>query len=287
MTSAEITSGTPAIYRPDAERALAGVPRFTIGTLVSDRTHYAAMLSSFRAGGFDDNACEYIYIDNTGDITGAGQTDAYRGLNALLNAARAPYVVLCHQDVRLLADDFGTLDQRLAELTQRDPNWAVAGNAGGVAPGQLAVCITDPHGKAQRAGTFPERVVSLDENFLVVRRDSRIGFSHDLSGFHFYGADICLHAQHMGLTAYVIDFHLKHLSPGKMSHDFTLGRDAFRAKWSRALAPRWLQTTCALVHLSGDPLRTSIGLVVDAPLALLARHLPKARGWKKQAPVSP
>ena len=265
------------VKRPTLTPEFVGAPRFSIATLVSDKTHYHALLSSMFAGGFLAQDCEYLYIDNTGPA----QTDAYRGLNALLNAARAPIVILCHQDVRLLADNRHTLEKRLADLTQRDTHWAVAGNAGGVSPGRLALRISDPHGNDQRVGNLPERVVSLDENFIVVRRDARIGFSHDLAGFHFYGADICLHAEQMGLTAYVIDFHLEHLSPGKKTNDFGLAERAFRAKWSRALSSRWVQTTCALVHLSSGPVRSSLGRFVDAPLARLARRLPGAQGWTK------
>jgi hypothetical protein len=267
----------PRIVWPETAAPRIGEPRYTIATLVTDRAQYSAMLQSFRAGGFDDTLCEYVFVDNTGPL----QTDAFHGLNALLNAAHAPTVILCHQDVRLLSDGRSILDQRLADLTRCDPNWAVAGNAGGISPGRLALCITDPHGRDQRVGTFPARVMSLDENFMIVRRDARIGFSNDLAGFHFYGADICLHAAHMGYTAYVIDFHLEHLSPGKKDITFAAAENAFRAKWSRALTPRWMQTTCSLVHLSGDHVRNSLGRVVDAPLARLARRLPGARGWKQ------
>ena len=273
----------PRILRPEAEAALSAEPLYTIASLVTNREHYTAMLASFRAGGFEDSRCEYIFVDNTGEL----QTDAYRGLNALLNAARAPIVILCHQDVRLLSDGRKSLDQRLAELKRRDPNWALAGNAGGVAAGRLALCISDPHGSNQRVGHLPERVTSLDENFIVVRRDARIGFSNDLTGFHFYGADICLHAAQMGYSAYVIDFHLQHLSLGNKDTSFAVAEKAFQAKWSRALTPRWVQTTCSLIHLSGGHMRNSIGRIVDAPMARLARRLPGARGWKQttKAPV--
>ena len=271
-------SCTPRILRPEAEAPPSAEPRYTIATLVSNRTLYDAMLASFRAGGFAGNDCEYLFVDNTGPL----QSDAYRGLNAALNAAHAPIVILCHQDVRLLEDGRKVLDQRLADLTLHDPDWALAGNAGGVAPGRLALRITDPHGKDQHVGTLPAAVSSLDENFIVLRRDTRLGFSHDLSGFHFYGADICLHAAHMGYAAYVIDFHLEHLSPGNnKDKSFAVAEAQFRTKWSRALTPRWLQTTCALVHLSGGQVGGFLGRVFDDPFAKLVRRLPSARGWNK------
>ena len=266
---------TPRILRPEAEAAPAGEPRYAIASLVSDRAHYEAMLASFRAGGFSDADCEYLFLDNTGPL----QTGAYRGLNALLNAAHAPIVILCHQDVRLLSDGRRDLDLRLSELSKRDETWALAGNAGGIAPGRLALRITDPHGKNQRAGVLPARVTSLDENFIIVRRNSRLGFSRDLDGFHFYGADICLHAAQMGYNAYVIDFHLEHLSPGKKGSDFAAAEVAFREKWSRALSPRWIQTTCSLVRLTGGTAGSIISRIIAAPLSKIARRMPSASGW--------
>ena len=264
----------PRVLRPETLAPTNAEPRYTIATLVSNRAHYEAMLSSFRAGGFTDADCEYLFVDNTGPL----QTDAYRGLNALLNAAHAAIVILCHQDVRLIQDNRQVLDARLAGLERADEDWALAGNAGGVAPGRLALCISDPHGRDQRVGKFPARVASLDENFIVVKRDARLGFSHDLTGFHFYGADICLHGAQMGRTAYVIDFHLEHLSGGNKGADFTASENAFRAKWSKAFTPRWVQTTCALVHLSGGAVGGFLGRVVDEPFSKLARRMPKARG---------
>ncbi|MGL4395912.1 MAG: hypothetical protein ACRCS9_05175 [Hyphomicrobium sp.] len=285
MAMASERSATPPPFlakaiAPDIQRATlawshASLPAYSICTLVSDFSQHAAMRAAFEGGGFDAASCEFLWIDNTR----APQTDAYHGLNALLNAARAPIVILCHQDVRLIGDTRADLDQRLAELTTRDPAWALAGNAGGIAPGRLALRISDPHGADQCIGPFPARVVSLDENFIVVRRDARIGFSHDLAGFHFYGADICLHAAHAGYSAYVIDFHLQHLSPGRKSRDFELMEAAFRAKWSKALAPRWIQTTCALIGISGVPLTDKASALIGRSYARVARRLPGASGW--------
>lgn len=274
------TSCTPRILRPETEAPVSAEPRYTIATLVSDRAQYAAMRESFRDGGFLDTDCEYLFVDNMGPV----QTDAYRGLNALLNAAHGPIVILCHQDVRLLEDRRAHLDERLNELQRHDPDWALAGNAGGVAPGNLALRITDPHGKNQREGDLPQRVFSLDENFIILRRDARLGFSRDLNGFHFYGADICLHAAQMGYSAYVIDYHLEHLSPGKKGADFGTMEAAFRKKWERALSPRWIQTTCSLMRLSGDPVGGFLGRLASKPFAKISRRLPGARGWSQHKP---
>ena len=123
--------------------------------------------------------------------------------------------------------------------------------------------------------------MSLDENFIVLKRSARVGFSADLKGFHFYGADICLCADIMGFSAYVIGFHLRHLSQGRMSPAFYEGREAFRAKWSRALRPRWMQTTCGLLLLSGNRVGQMFGAAIQNQALKLARRLPQARGWTK------
>lgn len=263
------------IIRSDCAVERRGETRYTIASIVNDHAQLEAMHRSFRTGGFDEADCEYMHIDNTSDE----QICAYSGLNALLNEAHGRHVILCHQDVRLLTDARTELDMRLAELEEHDPEWALAGNAGGVAAGQLAVRITDPHGANQKVGAFPARVMSLDENFIVVRRDARIGFSNDLSGFHFYGADICLNAAIAGWNAYVIDFHLAHLSAGKKDESFAAARGSFRSKWSNALAPRWMQTTCTLIHLAGNPLGQLAGRIAETPFRKLSRRLPGAAGW--------
>lgn len=247
---------------------------YTIATLVTDPAQYEEMKQSFGDFGFGD--CEFLKIDNTG----ARQTCAYNGLNHMLNQAAGDVVILCHQDVRLFDDGREVLDQRLDDLDRIDPNWAVVGNAGGVGPGQLALRITDPHGVDQNVGEFPCRVSAVDENFIAVRRNTRIGFSHDLTGFHFYGADICMMAEVAGLSAYVIDFHLAHLSAGKKDASFDEMEVAFREKWGRALSARWIQTTCSLFYVSGEPLKRIAGDLIKRPFARLSKHAPNAAGWE-------
>ena len=240
---------------------------YSIGTLVTNPVQYAEMRQSFEAKGFTPDVCEYLSIDNTG----AAQTDAYAGLNQLLNRATAPLVILCHQDLLLLEDGRTVLDRRLAELTAQDPNWAIAANAGGAGTRVIVRRITDKHGADQNVGPFPHRVMSVDENFMVVRCETRIGFSRDLVGFHLYGADICLNAEIAGYSAYVIDFHLKHLGSGSMGPAFEVAEQAFRAKWQRALRDRAMQTTCTFMTLSGQPYPRAVTRVREKTRLRLAR----------------
>ncbi len=254
-------------------------PDFTVATLINNPAQYQAMRASFEAHGFTPQSVEFLAAHNP--------KSAYSALNDLLNEARGRYVILCHQDIRLIGDDRAALEARLRDLDQRDPSWALAGNSGAVAVGRMTIRITDPHGRDQRHGTLPARVMSLDENFIVVRRAARIGFSRNLDGFHLYGADICLAADMMGHSAYVIDFHLEHLSGGRKDASFTTAVTQFRAKWSKALRPRWLQTPCTLMSLSGGLAGRLLGRLGEKPYWRLARHLPGATGWhRNQAPTA-
>jgi len=246
---------------------------FTIATLVTRPDEYAEMKSSFARAGFDAADCEYLMIDNTGDA----QLDAFTGLNLALDMARGKIVILCHQDVRLDFDDRAVLSARLADLDARDPSWAIAGNAGGLAPGRLALRITDPHTSDIRLGPFPAQSQSVDENFIVVRRASGIRFSSDLSGFHLYGADLCLNARVRGFSSYVIDFHLRHLSGGTKDARFWDAERAFMAKWNSALRPHWLQTTCTVMPLGGGRLRQSFGRCVKRAALSLSWRTHRAR----------
>jgi hypothetical protein len=204
------------------------------------------MRASFKAGGFDDDV-EWIDINNTGP----SQTDAYSGLNQILSRAHGKYVILCHQDLLLLQHSRADLEARLLELYKVDPNWALAGNAGGSRPREIIRRITSRTVADQNVGIFPHRVRSLDENFIIVRSDARIALSGDLSGFHLYGTDICLVADILGYSAWVIDFHLNHLGAGTMGPAFAASEQAFRKKWRHALRDRRLQTTCTYMNVSG------------------------------------
>lgn len=219
--------------------------KYTIGVLVTNWSEYEEMKRTFIDKGFKENDCEYLTVDNTNGNTMC----AYSGNNKILNDAKGDYVILCHQDIRIAYDSRGILDAKLKQLDRIDPNWALAGNAGGVALNELAIRITDPFGYNQHRGNFPAKVMSLDGNFMIVKNSTRLAFSNDLSGFHFYDADICINASIRGYNVYVVDFHLQHLGAGKIDDSFYKMKQSFSEKWKRVLNHRVIQMTHSQVEI--------------------------------------
>jgi glycosyltransferase involved in cell wall biosynthesis len=223
---------------------------YSICTLVTKFDEYDQMLASFHANGFIEPACEFLYIDNSNN----NQFDAYTGINALLRWAKGKYIIVCHQDIELLEDDIEELGTKLTELEALDPNWAIAGNSGGVYQGSLndlAVRISDPHGENIAQGPFPSRVTGLDENFIVIKAQANLALSGNISGFHLYATDMSIIASVLGFRSYVIDFHLKHKSRGivREGDDLYPGeigypeiRETMVKKYRLAFATQWVSS---------------------------------------------
>lgn len=227
---------------------------FSICTLVTNEAQYRDMYKSFCRGGFDGADVEFLYIDNSkGNLF-----EAYDGLNCLISHARGRYFILCHQDVFLIKDDRETLLTRLRELETLDPNWALAGNAGGVDHQRAAHKITSRDGIEYDSKELPKRVITLDENFIVMKSSSRLGFSRDLSSFHFYGTDICLQAECRGWSAYVIDFHLRHVGIGTINEEFRETHQDLEEKYAAFFTPRTLRTTCTTVFPEPSPTKRAL-----------------------------
>ena len=101
-------------------------------------------------------------------------------------------------------------------------------------------------------GKFPARVQALDENFLIIKATTNLGFSNDLTGFHFYGLDLCQLARYRGFSCYVISFHLRHLSSGRKNTEFYKLKGAFIKNHQRKTASRFIRLTTGRICLSGS-----------------------------------
>jgi hypothetical protein len=250
-TGARLSSGEPLKLKFDFAREMPLDPkarytrRYSICTLVTKPGEYEGMVDSFLRGGFVPDLCEYMFIDNSK----GNKADAYKAYNAFLGGACGEYIILCHQDVVLLKDGIQKLNECIQEMDRIDPSWAVLGNAGGVKTNRLAIRITHPSGELN-THHFPVKVQSLDENFILVKNSANLCVSHDLYGFHMYGADICQMARFVGLTCWVVDFNLLHNGPGKVDGSFYDVMIRMEAKRRKFCAEGFVQTTCALLSFS-------------------------------------
>ncbi len=225
--------------------------RFSICTLVTRTDEYHEMVSSCIEAGFIQEKCEYLYIDNSK----GNNLDAYQGLNLFLRQARGEYIILCHQDILFNKDRIDILEQRLTELTIKDPDWGLCGNAGAAGPNHIVYHISYPDHLSMDKGKFPVKVSALDENFILVKNKAMLTVSPNLKGFHLYATDLCLHGELQGFSSYVIAFNLTHKSRGNKDHNFVSVQKLLRAKYNHFFRNRWIQTPSTVFFLSGSHLR--------------------------------
>lgn len=211
-----------------------------ICTVSNNPKQYKEMKASFLDAGFDEGRCRYEVFDNSQ----ANVHDPYQIISAVMEAATEPYVIFCHQDVLAnKGDGFDKLVDELQKLTDIDKHWAVAGNAGCMENLRPAFQLDDPNG-SHRCDILPQRIISLDENFLIVRTKSGVRCSDGLSGFHLYGTDLCLQSIRRGMSCYVIDFLVTHLSNGNTGFDFQQSLTRFIHNWNPIFNLCLLQTPC-------------------------------------------
>lgn len=212
---------------------------FSICTLVTRKEEYNEMLASYIDKGFTTDCCEYLHIDNSEKC----MFDAYQGLNFFLQKAQGKYIILCHQDILIHDNNKDDLQKIICEIEVKDPNWAVLANAGGVNLKWIATHITQKSGKVIKEQHLPLKVITIDENFIVVKKIANLALSNDLSGFHMYGTDLCLIADILGFNSYVIGFNLIHKSNGNVDKSFYDSKQNLIQKYRKAFRNRYISTT--------------------------------------------
>jgi hypothetical protein len=173
-----------------------------------------------------------------------------------LGDAVGKYIIICHQDILLDYDKAEDLIDRISEVEAADPDWAVLGNAGGINLKYLSLYVVQSSGPMLFETNFPVKTMTLDENFLVVKRSANLSLSNNLAGFHLYGTDICLIADMLGYNAYVIQFKLLHKSLGNADETFFDLRSQFIEKYKKALRPRFFRTPFTRFYVSGSRFKT-------------------------------
>jgi hypothetical protein len=252
--------------------------RYSICTLVSKPEEYQEMLDSFLRAGFDSKQCEYLYIDNAKENT----FEAFEGINYFLRKAQGEFIILCHQDIILHDAGVAELNEQIANVTKKDPRWGVLGNAGGINLKYLAMHLTQNSGNKLHEDHLPLKAITVDENFIVVKNKANLSLSSYFKGFHLYGTDLCIIANILGYSVYIIDFNLIHKSDGNADASFYEIRKSLIRKYKRAFRGRFISTTITRFYISGN----FFGNVFlnTPPMLFLARQFYKVfkpkRGYK-------
>ena len=92
----------------------------------------------------------------------------------------------------------------------------------------------------------------------MIRTGTGLSSSPGLTGFHFYGSDICLRARTAGLRCFVIDFHVHHLSGGRRTSGYDQCRDEFLAAWNQRFLARYVRAPTEVLFLSRSPLLRAV-----------------------------
>jgi hypothetical protein len=224
--------------------------RYSICTIVNNMAEYEVMKKSYEDNGFTDN-CEYIIADNCDKNV----FDAYDAINKFVDLAKGEFVIITHQDIRCI-DSEPKLKSTLQNLALYDKNWAVCGNAGGVHYKKMAYCIND-NGDIKKTDNLPTKVFSLDENLLIINSKARLGLSSNIGDFHFYGTDICIVADMLGYSCYVIDFMVLHLSSGNLKSMYNM-QPSFIEKYASKFRGRLIQTSCTKFYLSNSRFKNKL-----------------------------
>jgi hypothetical protein len=133
-------------------------------------------------------------------------------------------------------------------------------------------------------GGLPVRAESLDENFILVKKESNLCLSRDLHGFHFHGTDLCQIARILGWNAWVIDFNLYHKSIGNFDESFYKMSRQISEKYERALKGGPVQAMGISLCLSGSAFKN--WLWTPSRRRLIFEHNYEARQrQKKGAPA--
>jgi hypothetical protein len=226
---------------------------FSVCSLVRDQAVYDRLLETFGRLGFTAENAEFLAADNRG----GNQFDGYSWHKHMWPQCRGRYVIFCHEDVELTDCGYAELVARIEALEAADPQWLVAGVAGSPwrplnhSVTAQALHISDVFGADRRLGTVPCRVESLDECFIVMRRLKPVLNSYDLSGFHYYGADLCLQAEMLGGRSYAIDCHLLHKGRARADETFERIRQQFRQKYRRYFPGRIFHCVTGRVAFGG------------------------------------
>ena len=183
-----------------------------------------------------------------------GFASAAAAYNAGVRQTTSDILVFAHQDIYFPPDWDLQLSATIAKLSSYDPNWAILGVFGISQKGEHRghVFCTGLERILGREFSGPVECTALDEIVLIMRRSAGLTFDEQLSGFHFYGTDICLEARRCKFKCYIVPAFCIHNTAGLTFLPWAFWQSYFymRRKWWKLLS---IRTTCTVISKWGIP----------------------------------
>lgn len=140
-------------------------------------------------------------------LTEEGCSSAGVAYNKGMRRASSDYVIFAHQDVYFPLGWEQRLIRAIRQLEEDNAPWGALGVFGINSKREVVGRVWCSANREEFGETFdtPQKIVSLDEIVIVLKRSTTDQFDEDLPGFHFYGTDVILNLRKQGLQGYV--FH--------------------------------------------------------------------------------
>jgi hypothetical protein len=181
---------------------------------------------------------------------------AAKAYNDAIDRAAHDLLVFVHQDIIFPEPWLSQLEHALVCLDVGDPVWGVLGCSGVTRDGRLfAYLYSSGQGILGKPFEHPTPVQTLDEIVLILKKSSGLRFDDRLPHFHFYGTDICLRAEKMGMKSYAISAFCIHNTHQNLilTKEFYESYSHISRVWKDGLP---IQTTCIRMTRFNLPMYT-------------------------------
>ena len=212
---------------------------------------------------------EFLLFDHSEE-----QISCYEAIRLFMSQSRGDFILFIHDDLSFDGLHYSHLINEINRIIKLDPKAAVFGVAG--------ISLMDHSSIGHFRDAAGEHVwgfhedglaSSLDECFLVLRRDKGLALTTEFSGYHFYGTDLCISAKEKGLTSYVIDFPIIHNSTGRLDEKYFEARNQFEVHLQKKNIRRFVSTTCTVMYGGRNKIKQAWALAMSLDLVEKSQHI--------------
>ena len=235
---------------------------FSIITSVYNLEDYTIFLESLK-NQKGNHSLEVIGVPNFYNFFNS----AYKALNTGGDVASGKIIIYCHDDIVVSSEWLNKVKYHIEEIEKSRQQVGVIGPAGitkneagvyyllnenGIPYNKIQASV-DRHSSVTPLQRY--EVQTLDEMCLITLKSNNLRFDDtQLTGWHFYGANLCLKAMSKGLTNWAIDAYTFHKSDGSKNLSNKEKYDKYEEcarrfdTWAKNLGIESWRTTTAKSH---------------------------------------